>query len=135
MVNRQVRAYFINKNECPCPLTDELVGGGYRQKTGGYIQYAKECNIEHPTQYWHLIYSWSNRSKEDASFNKRIQCGELLFWMAEVSEAVDFDTLQALKDDILDNYLDNRRGGNKIIQNACYDKIVSIVNNRVFLED
>ncbi|MFR4476631.1 MAG: hypothetical protein ACLT3Y_05090 [Ruminococcus callidus] len=65
-------------------------------KSGGYIKYAKECKVDNPTQYWHLIESWSKRRKDDAQFNKRIQW-ENLFLMAEVSNAVDYDELNRLK--------------------------------------
>lgn len=60
--------------------------------------------MTNPTQYWHLIESWSNRSDIDAKFNKKIKCGELIFWMAEVSKAVNYDKLEQLKDEILRKY-------------------------------
>lgn len=124
---------IINFFECeeiknaPCPITNELVKGGYRQKSGGYIETAKKEGIENPTQYWHLIKCWAKKSKEDEEFNRRIQCGELIFWMAEVSEAVEIENLKKLKDYILGNYLNNRREGNREIQKACFDQIVNKV--------
>ena len=83
--------------------------------------------MKNPTQYWHLIYSWSDRSQKDAPFNKRIQCGELIFWMAEVSQAVDTNTLEDLKTTIVNNYLFNRRKGNRKIQEVCFDNIIRLV--------
>lgn len=124
---------IINFFECeeienaPCPLTNELVTGGYRQKSDGYIKTAKIEGIENPTQYWHLIKCWAKASKEDEKFNRRIQCGKLIFWMAEVSEAVEIDKLDELKKDILGKYLNNRRKGNRKIQEACFDQIVNKV--------
>lgn len=124
---------IINFFECeeiknaPCPLTNELVTGGYRQKSGGYIETAKKEGIENPTQYWHLIECWAKTSKEDEEFNRRIQCGELIFWMAEVSEAVETEKLEELKKDILGKYLNNRIKGNRTIQEACFDQIVNKV--------
>lgn len=126
---------IINFFECeeienaPCPLTNELVTGGYRQKPGtnGYIDTAKEEGIENPTQYWHLIKCWAKKSKEDEEFNRRIQCGELIFWMAEVSEAVEIEKLEELKNDILGKYLNNRIKGNRKIQEVCFDQIVNKV--------
>lgn len=127
MNNKQVRKYFIDKDNVACPLTEELIRNGYVQKAKGYIQYARSCGVKDPTQYWHLIYSWSDRSQKDAPFNKRIQCGELIFWMAEVSQAVDTDTLEDLKTTIVNDYLFNRRKGNRKIKEVCFDNIVRLV--------
>ena len=111
MENWKIRNFYAGKENVPCPLTDDLISHGYRQKSGGYIKYAKECKVDNPTQYWHLIESWSKRRKDDAQFNKRIQCGELIFWMAEVSNAVDYDELE----------------GNKKIKEECFDKIINVI--------
>lgn len=127
MKNIQIRNYFINMENVPCPLTEELIGNGYVQKYGGYKKYARQRGINNPTQFWHLIYSWSKRRNDDAPFNKRIQCGELIFWMAEVSKAVDTDTLEELKNIISNDYLHDRRNGNRKIQAVCFDKIINIV--------
>ena len=129
MTNRYIKKFFERKEieEAHCPLTNELIMGGYKQKSDGYIEYAKEKGVENPTQYWHLIESWSNNRQLDAPFDRRIQCGELIFWMAEVSKAVDFQTLTELKEEILGTYLNNRRRGNRKIQDVCYDKIVNTV--------
>lgn len=129
MNNRQVRKFYEGKDSIPCPLTEQLVEAGFKQKSGGYIKYAKECNIDNPTQYWHLIESWSKRSTEDAHFTRAIQCGELLFWMAEVSQAVEYDELVNLKNLIIREYLDRRTEGNRKIQEVCFERIVGIVEN------
>ncbi len=47
--------------------------------------------------------------------------------MAEVSQAVDADTLAELKNTIVNDYLYNRRRGNRKIQEVCFDNIVRIV--------
>lgn len=127
MSNKQVRDFFIGKEKTPCPKTDKLIAGGYRQKSGGYIAYAKEQHVADPSQYWHLISSWSDRRPDDAPFNKRIQCGELLFWMAEVSVAVSTKELTELCGRILKGYVNNRREGNRIIKDACFDAITDKV--------
>lgn len=129
MVKEQVEQFFKNK-DFETPITDRLILAGYKQKQGGYIKYAKQCGIKHPSQYWHLIHSWCRRSKEQAKFNKRIQCGELIFWMAEVSNAVEPNILNQLADDIINNYLKNRREGNRYIQSICFDNIVRIVEKQ-----
>lgn len=126
MNNRQVRKYFEELN-AESPVTDELIAGGFVQKSGGYISYASEMGIKNPTQKWHLIESWCKRTEETASFNRTIQCGELIFWMAEVSHAVGEEELRNLKDDILKNYLNDRSGGNRKIQSVCFDRIVNVV--------
>ena len=127
MNNRQVRKFFIGKETVSCPLTNELIASGYKQKWGGYIKYAKECNVDNPTQYWHLITSWSERSSEEARFTKRIQCGELIFWMAEVSNAVEYDKLVELKNVLVDECINKRRLGNKKVKELCFDEIVKVV--------
>lgn len=127
MNNRQVRKYFIDKDNTACPLTEELIRNGFVQKAAGYIQYANSCGVKNPTQYWHLISSWSDHSREDAPFNKRVQCGELIFWMAEVSQAVDADTLEELKNTIVNDYSLDRKKGNHKIKEVCFDNIVRLV--------
>ena len=124
----QVERFFKDKDQ-HSPITDQLIIDGYKQKSGGYIRKAKEQNIDNPSQYWHLIQSWCESSQDNAIFNKRIQCGELIFWMAEVSGAVDEKALKELADIIVKCYLSDRRKGNRIIQEICFDKIVSVVEN------
>ena len=123
MTNKQVKSFFIDKENADCSITNRLIAGGYRQTSGGYISYAKQMGISNPTQYWHLITSWCNRSAENAPFNKSIQCGELLFWMAEVSGAVSKKSLNDLCDLVLRDYRYNRKEGNRIIQNVCFNRI------------
>ena len=137
MTIQQVREFFLDKKLMPCPLTEELVFAGYQQVSGGYIDRAKKSGIKvnykdnAPSQYWHLMsYCYSrDRSKP---FNKRIACGELIFWMAEASRAVDFVTLRQLANRIIGS-ADNTKGcrptydrkiWNREIHRVCFDKIV-----------
>lgn len=129
MDKQQVQSFFVDKNG-PCPITDRLIAAGYRQKSGGYIKYARQCGIARPTQYWHLISSWCARTGDNARFTRRIQCGELIFWMAEVSKAVDYRELNQLADLITSEFLSNRRDGNRKIQEICFEKIVEVVENQ-----
>lgn len=129
MNNKQVFNFFKEKDNTPCPLTKNLIEANFKQQSGGYIQYAKECNIDNPTQYWHLIESWCKRSSENTPFTKSIQCGELIFWMAEVSQAVEYKKLVSLKDLIISEYSNKRTEGNRKIQEVCFDKIVNLVEN------
>ena len=131
MVNKQIREYFINLEDAEHSITDRLVSGGYVQAAGGYILNAKRAGIKNPSQYWHLIHSWSAQSKDDAPFNKSIQCGELLFWMAESSGAVSREKLNELCDQILAGNVKDRRHWNRVIQNVCFDKILNTVTTAV----
>ena len=140
MTIQYVKEYFLDKKLIPCPLTEELVIAGYQQVSGGYIDRAKKSGIKvnykdnAPSQYWHLMsYCYSrDRSKP---FNKRIVCGELIFWMAEASRAVDFVTLRQLANRIIgsaDNIkgcrpIYDRKKWNLEIQRVCFDKIVSAI--------
>lgn len=126
MTKEEIRDFFIDK-DLPSPITDRLIAAGYRQKSGGYIAYAASQGIKDPSQYWHLIYEWCALTKENAPFNRSIQCGELIFWMAEVSGAVDAQTLNQLADEIIEYYLQDRRRGNRVIQAVCFDKILQVV--------
>lgn len=122
MDNQQIRNFYLSKEYVPTPETDRLIAGGYMQKSDGYIEYAKECGVE-PTQHWHLIHSWSDRSSEHEQFRWPIQCGELYVWMAEVAgvsgvgEVVDA-MLQAP---------DDRKRGNKLAYHTLFDKIAKRV--------
>lgn len=131
MNNLQIRKYFGEKENEPCPITDELVASGYKQRSGGYISYAKKCGVDDKTisQWWHLIRSWSDRSPLDAPFSKSIQCGELLFYMAEITGAFSNKELNDLKNLIVTRYINDRRNGNRIIQNTVWDRIKNIIDN------
>jgi len=78
-----------------------------------------------------LIYSWSVQSEDEAPFNKSIQCGELIFWMAERSGAVSKDKLNELCDQILAGNVKDRRYWNRVIQSVCFDSIVETVTKAV----
>ena len=41
MTIKQVKDYFIEKNDVPCPMTEKLVKAGYQQISGGYIDCAR----------------------------------------------------------------------------------------------
>lgn len=129
MKNTQIRQFYQNTEHTPCPLTERLITAGFRQKSGGYIRYARQCGIKHPTQYWHLMTSWSARSVPDAPFDRRIQCGELIFWMAEVSRAVPEAELSALADCILSEYTGRRRAADRLVQAVCFDRMAAVVRS------
>lgn len=128
--NEDVHAYFENKEHVPSPLTEELIAGGFRQRSGGYMAYARSLGIESPTQYWHLIESWCARRPSNRVFGKNIKCGELIFWMAEVSGAVSADELESLKNDVLNDPTARARA-NDLIQRRCFDEIAAAVEASV----
>ena len=139
---RQVEKFFKDKKDTPCPLTERLIKAGYQQTGGGYIDLAKKRGLTvdytkaKPTQYWHLIEEYCPSADKNKSFNKSIVCGELIFWMAEVSKAVPDDKLKELLGRIIADgggatppkY--NRIKWNKEIQNLCFDAIVNVVENQ-----
>ena len=142
MTIEQVKEYFIDKEHVPCPLTEKLVKAGYQQTSGGYIDRAISEGIKvdykqnTPSQYWHLM-SYCNSRDPKATFSKSIVCGELIFWMAEVSGCVNKNDLLHIVEEII-NSGDHRKEGkptydrikwNKEIQILCFDKIVSEVEN------
>lgn len=141
---RQVKAFFEDKENTLCPLTKQLVKAGYQQTGGGYIALAKKRGLvvdytqALPTQYWHLIEEYVPSVPENKIFNKSIVCGELLFWMAEVSKAVPSEKLEELLRRIVANedasavtpkY--DRKKWNKEIQDLCFDAIVDIVEKTI----
>ena len=98
----QVEEFFKDKNDTPCPLTERLIKAGYQQTGGGYIDLAKKRKLivdytkAEPTQYWHLTEEYIPSVPEDKVFSRSIVCGELIFWMAEVSNAVPEEKLEEL---------------------------------------
>ncbi len=153
MTVRQVKKVYENMENKSCPITEKLIKAGYQQMRGGYIKTAKKNNeiVDYkqalPTQYWHLFHSYfkvgtENELSKDNKFTKRIVCGELIFWMAEVLDCVDKAELEALCNEIINNPIPdkickrgpnknrkyyNRRKWNKAIQDLCFDKIVETV--------
>ena len=139
----QVKQFFSDKKETPCPLTERLIKAGYQQTSGGYIDLAKKRGITvdytkaEPTQYWHLVEEYIPSVPEDKVFSKSIVCGELIFWMAEVSRAVPEEKLEELLERII---ADGDKGTippkydrikwNKEIQNLCFNAIVNIVEKQ-----
>ena len=140
---RQVKEFYEDKKNVPCPLTEQLIKAGYQQTGGGYIDLAKKRGLivdytkAKPTQYWHLMEEYVPSVAEDKTFSKSIVCGELIFWMAEVSGAVPTEMLKKLLERIVADgdtgtatpkY--NRIKWNKEIQNLCFDAIVCLVDKK-----
>lgn len=144
----QVRRFYEDKESEECPITEKLIKFGYQQEKGGYIDYANEPGVEviyrngKPSQWWHLIHSYCDRAKSNVTFSKRIQCGELIFWMAEAGDCVEKKELESLADAIIESgtlvkrrnekrpkVRYDRRRWNKKIQELCFDEIVKKVES------
>lgn len=146
MTIEQVKEFFVDKEHVPCPLTEKLVKAGYQQVSGGYIDRAKREGIlvdyksNSPSQYWHLMTYCDSRDGSKA-FSKSIVCGELIFWMAEVSRAVDCATSEQIVNKIIEsaglskgerpNY--DRVKWNQAIQDACFERIQA--NVEFYIDD
>jgi len=149
MNTKQVESYYKNKNNYPCPLTEKLIKAGYQQINTGYIARAKQdiekgVKIDYreaePNQWWHLIESYCENTEHDVKFTRRIQCGELIFWMAEVANCVDETEMGELVDTIIasgaptdvksetkPNVIYDRRKCNKAIRDLCFENIKRVV--------
>ena len=140
MTTEQVKIFFSNKENVPCPFTEKLVKAGYQQISGGYIDRAKwrGVNVNYmenrPSQYWHLM-TYCDSRPINHPFSKSVTCGELLFWMAEVSGAVTKDNLDKLARLIIESAdhtkgvrpVYDRKKWNREIQNLCFDKLLAKV--------
>lgn len=139
MTLESIKELYKDKADTPCPLTEKLVKAGYQQKEDkeGYITIAKRAGIEVdytknlPTQYWHLMSYCYNRNPQQ-KFTRSIVCGELIFWMAEVSGCVPTAELEQLVDRIIQDPVGmdgerpvyDRRKWNKEIRRVCFDRIM-----------
>jgi len=146
---QEIKNFYEKLEHAPCELTKKLIKAGYQQPSGGYISYAKKNKEKgiivdfreaEPNQWWHLIKSYCDNRSIDSKFTKNIQCGELIFWMAEVANCVDKTEMDKLVDDIIasgkpinvknkkkPNVKYDRRKWNREIQNLCFDSIAEVV--------
>lgn len=124
---KQLYDFYKNKKDIDCPLTEALMRGDYLQAKG--TGYRQEQIDDIPSQYIHLMNYCEEkiRNGKNKDFPRSVKCGELIFWMAEASNAVRYEKLDKLKDEILENYQNNRRDGNIIIHDICFDKIISLI--------
>ena len=139
---RQVEEAYYKHQYTACPITESLIKAGYQQTGGGYIDRAKregvivDYRMASPTQWWHLMIYCQSR-KPSQPFTRTIVCGELIFWMAEVSGYVAEDELAALVDEIAsdENYLHtrkyDRKKWNRRIQEVCFEAIEAYVEATV----
>ena len=136
MTYAQVRKFFENKRDEECNITNELIAKGYRQKNGGYIKIAQDSGLENPSQWWHLMsYCLSKEELHVENSNYRYTpCGELLFWMAEVSGAVEKCELEYLKRQILSSDdIGNRAKWNAEIKTLCWERLCKKVEEGQFI--
>ena len=139
----QVEKLFKDKENVPCPLTERLIRAGYQQTGGGYIKIARDQGLTvdytkaEPTQYWHLVEEYCPSKKGSDTFS--VSCGELIFWMAEVSDAVPKSDLEKLSNRIIASAIKtqlsskpkyDRRKWNQEIRDICFDKITKTIQER-----
>lgn len=129
MTIEQVYNFYKDKRDTNCEITNNLISSGFYQKKGGYVEIAHVSDVQHPSQWWHLMnYCLSKyelkKEKERYPFTP---CGELLFWMAEVSNAVPKEELSKLQLEI-SKQPNNRKDGNKKIKEICWDKIIEKID-------
>ena len=131
---REVKDFFRDKENVPCSLMERLISAGYRQKSG-YIDIAKKKGISNPSQYWHLM-NYCDMVDGEKTFGRNVVCGELVFWMAEVSSAVGKDELEDLLERIIySGEIDNRKKWNREIQRVCLEGIKELINNEDIKKD
>lgn len=142
MTINQVKEFFIDKEHAPCPLTEKLVKAGYQQVSGGYIDRARKEGVlvdykkNSPSQYWHLM-TYCDCCDGKKTFSKSIVCGELLFWMAEASGAVDDFMLETLAARIIYSAdlskcktpAFDRKYWNNQIQQTCFNNLELLIKN------
>lgn len=143
---KQILEFYYDKKDTPCPETEDLIRSGYQQERGGYIAKAKELGVEvdykkaMPTQWWHLIELYCANEKPDKIFPYSIKCGELYFWMAEVSGVLTRDELIELKKQAIGACKTLKRRnrslpplctskGNLIIRKRCYNEIKKFIES------
>ena len=152
MNTAQVRSYYEKRENDDCPLTKKLIKAGYQQsKYEGYMNFAKKQGVEvdyrrgEPNQWWHLIKSYCDRSKPETTFSKSIKCGELIFWMAEVSKCADSCKMEKLVDEIIASgttktvriktiptAMYDREKWNETIYDLCYESINQVVEESYY---
>lgn len=124
------RNYFEPLIDQPCPKTDALIVSGFQQSSGGYIDYARKCGIivdykkASPNQGWHFIRSYLDRTNPEKARVESVICGELIYWLSEVSNALSDEELDDLAREI--RGLD-RRKANSLIKARCFPRILEIV--------
>lgn len=141
MTTKQLIDFYKGKKDMLCPLTEELIKTGYQQERGGYIKFAYEQgeNVDYtknePSQWWHLLISYCERTELAKQFPKSVKCGGLYFWMAEVSGCFEESELKDLKSRAIEKAKKiNRRNktlsllrptkeSNLLIRDFCFEKI------------
>lgn len=133
MTYAQVKDFFQDKRDVTCDITNKLIENGFQQKTkGGYLEIADVSEIKNPSQWWHLM-NYCLKKEEQHKENDNYgytPCGELVFWMAEVSGAVEKEKLIGLAERIINSgEVDNRKKWNDEIKNLCWKKIKETIIN------
>ena len=133
MTYGQVIKFFCDKRNTSCEITNFLIQNGFQQnKDTGYLHIAKVSEIDNPSQWWHIMnycLSKLEQHKENDIY-RYTPCGELVFWMAEVSEAVTKCELDKLAKEIINNKDMGRNKANEKIKALCWEKIKETVGKQ-----
>lgn len=129
---KTVIEFFKDKdNQDLCPLTNYLIKSGWHQRFGtGYLKNVGKLE-DIPSQYNHLMNYCKSRIQMGNIYYPYTPCGELVFWMAEVSGTVENDCLKALANRIITSNNTSRKYWNTEIKNICWEAIKKTVNNSV----
>ncbi len=127
----EFKKYFTPLENAPCPKTEQLIKSGVQQSGDGYIAYAKSLGMTVdytqalPKQGWHFVKSYLERSDPQTSRIDKIQCTELVYWLAEVSHALSDQELDELAEKI--KSIPTRREANYYTRAYCFPRICDIV--------
>ncbi|MFT8873029.1 MAG: hypothetical protein ABF868_12220 [Sporolactobacillus sp.] len=125
MTFEQVKKYFQDKRDTPCDITKGLVNSGFQQKSNtGYLKIANVSGLKNPSQWWHLMQYCLVKEEQHMEKNNYpyTPCGELIFWMAEVSGSVDKQELKDLATKIIKEP-NNRELWNAEIKKLCWENL------------
>lgn len=131
MTYAQVFNFYKDKRGADkCKLTNELIK---YLRYGDYIQVAIVSGVTTPpSQWWHLmqyVLKYYESGKENNTFNANVACGELIFWMAEVSGAFEEKELIRLKESVISTSNQTVGDKNKMIKEYCWERIKNEVES------
>lgn len=122
--------YFNTRFDKDCPYTEALIKSGFQQsRRSGYTKDALaqgipvDFSIASPSQGWHFKNYLENVDPTKARILS-ISCGELIYWWAEISHALNPAELKDLAEKIKPL---GRRKANGLIRQTCLPKVLEIV--------
>lgn len=129
MTYKQVFNFYKDKRDADCSHTQDLIRNGFCQKDNGYIEVAKASGFSDiPSQWWHLMQYILGKLEQHNELKEYpyTPCGELKFWMAEVSGVFSEEELDELKNMII-NSEKSRSVKNSLIHKYTWSRIKTAV--------